>query len=801
MSALLRRLKRQFERRSLATQLALAMLLVGALTVAVQFYDLNRQNRTEIEALQTNTLINEAQTLAQRLDALVLNEISRITNLSFSRAAQQFISVRPDQRSALFTPTLADFTNFLASNPFYRAVLLLDPRGEVLISTEGSYVGQNFANSAFFRQALQGEAVMSDLSISRRDRQAVIWLAAPVYTVEAGALGGIVAVSLSPEEVWHSVESYTIGQAGYAILLDEYGIRLAHGRDRRYIFRSLVPLSADVWTALQQNDRFGPLPTITDTGSWALWHYLQSQPRPPLAVSEVSEGGPRVYYSAAALTQRQWTVVAMLPEREILAPVSRVTLRGLWASVALTLFLGLTAVWMARRIVRPVPKLVQAARKIAQGDLATPVQAQGSSELAALAENFEVMRGHLQDSRQQLTAWAQELEQRVAQRSQEVTALSGVIAFAGRSQSRTELLDTALHLALRVMDAEMGGIWMAEPDGTLWLRAQQGFDQELGHDLTTFAPDEGLLGQVQRSGQPVALADISQAPLLARAVVRERDLHAFAAVPLHIHGRNLGVLGVFSRAAQPFSPEIVSLAAAIAQQIALTLDNMALFEQVESQAHSVARLQERERIAAEIHDSMAQTHGYVYLQVDNLAEEATVLPRPDIQQRLTALRDIIATLARETRQFIAQLRDVPPPPPTRLDETVRREIERLQPELRAEVSLDLSQAGDLVLSETASAELARIIGEAVRNAQRHGQAHTVRIGFERHNGNARLSIRDDGQGFDPTAAPSDGRRHFGLSVMQARAARLGGSLTIDSRPGTGTAVRVQWPLEEVRSKK
>src|SRR5690606_9686114 len=117
-------------------------------------------------------------------------------------------------------------------------------------------------------------------------------------------------------------------------------------------------------------------------------------------------------------------------------------------------------------------------------------------------------------------------------------------------------------------------------------------------------------------------------------------------------------------------PEIVSLAAAIAQQIALTLDNMALFEQVESQAHSVARLQERERIAAEIHDSMAQTHGYVYLQVDNLAEEATVLPRPDIQQRLTALRDIIATLARETRQFIAQLRDVPPPPPTRLDETV-----------------------------------------------------------------------------------------------------------------------------------
>jgi two-component system nitrate/nitrite sensor histidine kinase NarX len=768
---------------------------VATLMVAVQFYDLNRQNRTEIETLQTNTLINEAQTLAQQVDALVRNETSRVVNLSLSRAAQEFISVRPNQRSALFTPTLADFTNFLASNRFYRAVLLLDRQGEVLISTDGSYVGQNFANSAFFEQANRGEPVMSDPSISRRDRQAVIWLAAPVYTTTDDRPGGVVAVALSPEALWDSVESYQIGQHGYAILVDDYGIRLAHGRDRRYIFRSLVPLSPEVWANLQTDGRFDPLESLADTGSWALWDYLQQDPLPSLAIHAPSDQSGQVYYSATTLSARNWTVVAMLPESEILAPASRVTLRGLWGSLILILFLAVTGVWMVKRLVRPVPQLVQAARKIAHGDLDSPVQVQGSSELGELAESFEVMRQRLQDSHQQLTAWTQELEHRVAQRSQELTALSEVVAFASRSQSKTEFLITALNLALRVMGAEMGGIWMAEKEDTLRLRAQHGFDHELSQELTTFAPGEGLIGQVQASGAPVALDDISQAPLLARAVVRERSLHAFAAVPLRIHGRNLGVLGVFSRSHQPFSPEVISLAASIAQQIALTLDNMNLLRQVRSQAQNVARLQERERIAAEIHDSMAQTHSYIYLQVDRLADEASGLPRAEIKQYLVELRDIIAQLSSETRQFIAQLRDVPPPPPTRLAELVQKEIERLAPELTLQVQLNLAQTGDLVLPEATGAELARIVGEAVRNAQRHGQAEIVQITFQRQNGQAFLQIHDNGLGFDPQQTPEDGRSHFGLSVMQARAARIGGSLNITSRPGSGTLVQVYWPIQ------
>lgn len=796
MKNMLASLKGHIERRSLATRLALSMLLVAALTVVAQFFDLNRQNRSEIETLQTNTLINDAQTLADRLDSLVRSDLSRVVNLSLSRAAQEFISVPPNQRATLFTPTLADFTNFLASNEFYQAVLLLDQNGEVVISSNGSYVGQNFGSSDFFQRAFNGNPYMSDPVISSRDRQPVMWLAAPVFAPESSLPVGVVAVSVSPEEVWNAVESYKIGQNGYAILVDLYGIRLAHGRDRNYIFRSLVPLSPEIGTQLKTDGRFGPLTAISDTGSQILWQYLQTNPRPAVVVARLEDQPDRVYYSAASLTSRDWTVVAMLPEAEVLAPATRVTLRGQLASLALILFLAITVVWMAKRIVRPVPQLVRAAGKIAQGDLSTPLQVQAGSELGELAENFEVMRQRLQTSREELATWARELERRVAHRSQELAALSEVVSFASRSQSRSELLETALNLSLRVMNADMGGIWLVDDDGiALRLCAQYGFDWELSQELTSFAPGEGLLGRVQASGAPIALDDISQAPLLARAVVRERALHAFAAVPLRIHGRTLGVLGVFRRAPRPFSPEVISLAGSIAQQIALTVDNMNLVAQVQQQARNVARLQERDRIAADIHDSMAQTQGYIYLQVDTLAETAETTPRPEIRNRLLALRDIMANLSQETRQFIAQLRDVPPPP-TRLDETVRSEIERLKPEVTARVDLNLHQAGDMVIPEAISTELARIVGEAVRNAQRHGRARTVQIEFLRRNDNACLCIRDDGSGFDPRLLPNDGRHHFGLSVMQARAARIGGSLIIESTPGAGAKVQVTWPLNK-----
>lgn len=794
MSSILKHLGQFIQRRSLATRLIVLILVVSTLAITLLFYDLSQQNQREIEELQTNNLINDAEELARGLDSLVQSETSHIANLALSRAVQEFVSARPDQRSALFTPTLTDFTNFLAANSAYRAVLLIDKSGEVLISTEGSYVGQNFANSDFFQEAQQNQVYMSNPGLSSRDRQAVIWVAAPVHTDNHHTAAGVVVVTLSPELLWNPVERLAIGEQGYAILLDEYGIRLAHGRDRTYIFRSLAPLPPNVWTELQASNRFGELPKISDTGSDALWNYVQSNPLPPLLINALDEQHQRVYYSAAPLETRNWTVVAMLPEAEVLAPANRVTSHGLAAAILLSVLLGITVVWMAHRIMQPVPELLKAATKIAEGDLSTPIKIKGIAELGILAESFESMRHNLRDSQDQLAHWAGTLEARVAQRTQELAALSEVVAFASLSQSRPQLMDTALNQSLKAMKAEMGGIWIAENDGLIHLQAYRGLDDELATGLLTFAPGEGLIGRVQETGEPVVLDDLSQASRLAKAVVQQRLIRAFVAVPLRIHGQNLGVLAVFSQVQQYFSAEVVLLAASIARQIALTLDNLNLVEQVQHQAHSVARLQERERIGAEIHDSTAQTLSYLYLQADQLADDAPTISPKQVKSRLLYLREVIASLTSETRQLIAQLRDVSPPPPSNLENIILTELDKLSNELKIDVRLDLQQANSMSIPAETGTELTRIVGEALRNAQKHGHADTAWLKFQRENGTASLSVQDNGSGFNPSQSPNDNRHHFGLSVMEARAARIGGQLTIDSELGKGTRIEIIWSV-------
>ncbi|MGQ9926608.1 MAG: GAF domain-containing protein [Chloroflexaceae bacterium] len=781
---------------SLASRLTIAMLVVASLAMVGLFFELSRANRQEIERLQTTALQHSAVELARRLDDLVRSERSRVANLALSRSAQEFIAAPPERRAPLFTPTLADFGNFLDSNqPFYRAVLLLDRRGEVLLATDGSYIGLHFSDSAFLRAAAEGETYMSDPGISPLDRKPVIWLSAPVRRPGATVTAppdGVLAVALALEEVWEAVERVRIGEHGYAMLIDGYGIRLAHGRDRRYVFRALAPLAPDDRARLQREGRFADLPSLADTGNHEFLALVRAAPPRPVLSTRSAPEAARVFYSVAALTTRDWTVVAMLSEREVLAPAVGVTLRGMAVTLVVVLLLGLTVAWAAQRLARPLPRLAAAAQRIASGDLTAPVQVEGSSEIRALARNFETMRWHLAQAQDELAAWAASLEARVARRSQELAALAEVVAMSSHQRSQEALLYTALDQTLPVIGAEMGGIWLGEADGGLRLAVWAGFDSALQRALSRFAAGEGLLGQVHQQGEPMALTDISQSPRLSRAIVREQRLHAFAGVPLLVSGRSLGVLGVFSHLRGGFSPEALTVVTAIGQQIALALENLSLLARVEEQARNVAALQERERLAGEIHDGVAQNLSYLYMQLDRLANYGT-LPA-SLRTELARLQGVLEATTEEVRRLIARLQD-PQPAPVSLEERLREVIRALNDEAGCSVNLTVAPGSDVRVPAPVEAEIGRIVGEAIRNAARHGRATYVGVELERQGDLGRVRVRDNGSGFDPASVSNNGHQHFGLKVMRARAQRIGGTLVIESRPGAGACVELVWSLQ------
>jgi signal transduction histidine kinase len=194
---------------------------------------------------------------------------------------------------------------------------------------------------------------------------------------------------------------------------------------------------------------------------------------------------------------------------------------------------------------------------------------------------------------------------------------------------------------------------------------------------------------------------------------------------------------------------------------------------------TAAVLQERRRIARDIHDGVAQDLAFILLQVRRLAR------RPDAP---VAMEQMVVAAARaldESRHVIAALERSGDEP---LTDAVR--VTAVEIAGREGASLEMDLDDTVAVPSSAQKVLLRVLREAIINATRHGDAGTIRIEL-REDPDVCLSVTDDGRGFDVAAAAATGR--LGLRSMAARVHELGGELEIDSAPGSGTRVEVRLP--------
>jgi nitrate/nitrite-specific signal transduction histidine kinase len=219
-------------------------------------------------------------------------------------------------------------------------------------------------------------------------------------------------------------------------------------------------------------------------------------------------------------------------------------------------------------------------------------------------------------------------------------------------------------------------------------------------------------------------------------------------------------------------------------------------EEVRAQAERVSALQERERIGMELHDGLLQTLGYLYLKTDQAEGAAAAAGFRELAHELSMHRDLLEKASQDVRQFIADLRELPPRSVS-LGDALSQMIEELRrspgPGKLPLIALEPARP-PLYLPADHVAHLVRIAREALINAGQHGRATLVRICCQSYDGRAEMLVEDNGCGFPVDGPQRDDRPHFGLTVMQARAARIGGELRVRSIEGSGTAVLVRWPL-------
>jgi signal transduction histidine kinase len=182
----------------------------------------------------------------------------------------------------------------------------------------------------------------------------------------------------------------------------------------------------------------------------------------------------------------------------------------------------------------------------------------------------------------------------------------------------------------------------------------------------------------------------------------------------------------------------------------------------------------------------------LYLQADQLETLSISREWPEMAQKLAHQRQVLEQISSDIRRFIADLRKTPPP--LNLRDALQKMLVEFRQKTPVDVSLDMEQPLRRLKADHV-AHLVRIAQEALINATQHGHARKVAITctFEEQQGE--LRVIDDGDGFSPEWVPPEGGEHFGLSIMRARASRLGGHFSLHSTPGQGTDVKVIWPLE------
>ncbi|PYS84136.1 MAG: histidine kinase [Acidobacteria bacterium] len=205
-----------------------------------------------------------------------------------------------------------------------------------------------------------------------------------------------------------------------------------------------------------------------------------------------------------------------------------------------------------------------------------------------------------------------------------------------------------------------------------------------------------------------------------------------------------------------------------------------------------AVLQERNRIAREIHDNLAQEILGVSVQLEIVARLMSVSSEA-ARTHLDRARSLVRGSIAEARRYVWDLRsqsleerDLP----TALAEMTRRLTAETGVQTQFEVSGTFRP-----LPPQVENNLLRIGQEAVNNAVRHAQARTVVVNLDFDAGSVRLSVRDDGSGFDQQSQANGEGAHFGLISMRERADEMGGSVRINSRPGEGSEVSVSVPIE------
>jgi nitrate/nitrite-specific signal transduction histidine kinase len=440
--------------------------------------------------------------------------------------------------------------------------------------------------------------------------------------------------------------------------------------------------------------------------------------------------------------------------------------------VMFVLMVGLLMPALEKLVTRPIMQLAKGAEAIRFGNLEHTCRVNSNDELGALAGSFDAMRQQLKT-----------VLERTEQKNQELRMINDIARITSEQLEPQQILDLTIKAVVNSLQVQAGAIRLhAYENGQAALHGC--------HGVLSCDPQACDLRAMNIALMEPANPDCVSTLDATFSVKPDAQGRSYIGIPLQARGLLVGGLTLITHPGQSVTQEGIRVLKAMGQQIGIAVLNAMRFQH----ARSEATLEERERLAREMHDSLAQALGYLKMKASLTDELLSGGQIAKAQVNLREVKEIAGETYLDVREAIFGLRNTFAQGTQFLPGLIAY-LDKYQLHYGFAVQLIAPDDCCPSFSPETSLQLTRIIQEALMNVRKHAGTDRATIHFARIDRQWQIAIEDHGHGFDPHAIRCEGSQFLGLHIMQERALGIGGELAIETKSESGTRVLIRVPIE------
>ena len=435
-------------------------------------------------------------------------------------------------------------------------------------------------------------------------------------------------------------------------------------------------------------------------------------------------------------------------------------------------------------VINPLANLRDGLKQLESGDFSARVDVDTPDEFGQVAAGFNRMASTLQSLYGGLEIQVENKTRRIEAQRARLEALYGVSAFLAEANTIEELSRGFSQRVRTVMKADAVAVrWSDEANQRYLMLASDCFPQDMVDEERSLLAGACACGNLKPDARTrvIPIHSHEAEPMQRCARVGYQNL---VSVPVRLQQRLIGEVDLFFRNPVSLSPEEVELLDALASHLASALEGL----RAAALEREAAVGEERALLARELHDSIAQSLAFLKIQAQLLRQAVNREQPAKVQATLDELDTGLRESINDVRELLVHFR-------TRtntedIEAALQETLQKFQHQTGLPTRLEVRGQG-LPLPADVQVQVLHVLQEALSNVRKHASGAT-HVSLEVHKGQEwRLTVRDNGSGFDPGL--SRGESHVGMKIMRERAERIGARVDVVSAPGQGTAMTLTLP--------